>query len=373
MKKAYYLFIIIIILIFDLSLNVAATDDIDFDNLQNDINSELSDIIDKDIKDVLEEIGINSLSFDEIYNISFNNITVFFADTLKDKVVSYFSEFFKLLSVIIICSIISTLFDYESGSIQNSICNIIIILLAVRIISSSVAATVSVLETGGKFILSFAPIYTLLISLAGNTASALTYNTFVIFLGELISSVISFGIADFMGIYYCLGISFSINESINLGRYISVINRLVSTVLGLFASIFTGFLSFKSILSVSLDSVSVKSIRFLISSMIPVVGSSISDAYSSLIGSINLIKSSVALVGIIVIAIINVPIILENLVCYISFSMLAYLSESFSSHRSAEVLRFFACGVRILLLLCLFEMFIVIITIGIMLSVKGGV
>jgi stage III sporulation protein AE len=106
--------------------------------------------------------------------------------------------------------------------------------------------------------------------------------------------------------------------------------------------------------------------------MIPVVGSSISDAYSSLIGSINLIKGSVAFVGIIVIVIINLPIVLENLICYISFSMLSYMAESFITSRTADILRLFAGGIRILLLLCLFEMFVIIITVGVMLSVRGG-
>lgn len=345
---------------------------VDSENIAEDIQQELDNIIDEEISDTLEDIGISDFTPEEIYNISFDNIAKYFSETLKDKAVKCFNSFFSLLSIIMICGIFTSLFSLNSIGFYNVVCSVIITLSAVNLIMSSVTTTVSVLETSGKFALSFAPIYTLLISLSGNTASALTYNTFVVFIGELISSVISFGISDFMGLYYCLGVSFSMNKTANLNRYISIINKVISTVLGFSASVFAGFLSLRSVLSVTLDSVSVKGIRFLISSMIPVVGSSISDAYSSLIGSINLIKGSVAFVGIIVIIIINLPIVLENLICYISFSMLSYMAESFITSRAADILRLFAGGIRILLLLCLFEMFVIIITVGVMLSVRGG-
>ena len=47
---------------------------IDTETLGEDIQNELNDIIDGDVKEVLDEIGITDLSPDEIFNISFENI-----------------------------------------------------------------------------------------------------------------------------------------------------------------------------------------------------------------------------------------------------------------------------------------------------------
>jgi stage III sporulation protein AE len=106
--------------------------------------------------------------------------------------------------------------------------------------------------------------------------------------------------------------------------------------------------------------------------MIPIIGSSISEAYSSLIGSINLIKGSVAIVGILVIIIINIPIIFDVLTYYIIFNLISYVADSLAVKRAADALKCFSSGMRILLLVCIFEMFIVIISTGILLSVKNG-
>lgn len=373
MKKVLCIVLLLQVGLCLFTITAVAVDSGNFDNLGQDIIYDLKKTIDDDTLGILENIGLKDFGFEEIYNISFENITSFFKNTLKDKISVISKAFSELFSVVILAGLVSVVFkEYSDENFTNILCVVIISIMTVNVIEDSLGAVVSVLEISGKFMLCFAPIYTLIISVSGNTATALTYNTFALAIAEIVSTVISSGLTDLIGAFFCLGISFSLNESVNVRRFTGIVNRVYSTVLGLTASIFTGFLSLKNILSVSVDRVSVKSIRYLIGSLIPVVGSSISEAYSSLLGSINLIKSSVAIVGILVIIIVNTPIIVETLAYYLMFNLLEYLSESLQISSVADIFRIFSSGMRILLLLCIFEMFIMIITTGIVLSVKGG-
>ncbi len=373
MKKITLYFIILIFAISVCIAEVSATDEFSYDKLESDTLSSLEDIISSDTLDILAEIGISDFSVEEIYNISFKNITDFFSVTLKDKLKSSLEDYLEIFAVILFSGIISSLLKgYSKDNFIDILIIVTVAVLVVNTINGTVTAVAGTLQASGKFMLGFIPVYTLLISLAGNTATALTYNTFAVFFAELISALFSSGLVDFIGMFFCLGISFSVNETINITRFITAVNKTVNTVLGFSASLFTGFLSLKGVLSYSVDRVSVRSIRYLISSMIPIVGSSISEAYSTLLGSINLIKGSVAIVGILVIVIINTPIILENIACCLVLNLLSYLSDGLSLGRVGDVLRVFSAGIRILLLLCIFETFILIITIGIVLSTKGG-
>lgn len=373
MKKSV-IYILLLLSFFNIFMiaSIGAQED-DTDNLQQEIQQELYSIIDEDVLSALNDIGLDGLSFDDIYNISFESIGNFFADTLTEKLRNSFKSFFEFLCLILLTGILSSVFSGESNEDFIGIISVAVVsLMAVNTVSVTLSAVVSVLEVSGQFMLSFVPIYTLIISLSGNPTSALTYNTFVIAFAEIISSFLTSGITDFLGVFFCLGISFSFNSTVNIGRIISAINKAFSVTVGLLASLFTGFLSIKSILSVSVDSLSVKGIRFLIGSMIPIVGSSISDAYSAFLGSINLIRGSVAVIGILVIAIINIPVIFEALIHYISFSLLGYVADSVSAKRAGDILKCFSCGMRILMLVCIFEMFIMIISTGVLLSVKNG-
>ena len=373
MKKQIFFIVILICTIGFVSLQSNAIEDTNISNIQQEIKDELNSAIDDNVRDILSDIGIDGFDFENVYNVSFSSITDFFSETLKEKIINSFSSFFELLSVILLTGIITCILTGNSEDEFIGIFSMVIVaLLAVNTVSSTLSAVISVLGASEKFMLVFVPVYTLIISLSGNPASALTYNTLVIGFAEVISYFITTGITDFLGLFYCLGISFSFNESINISRIISSVNKIFSIILGLAASLFTGFLSIKSVLSASADSLSVKGIRFLIGSTIPIVGSSISDAYSSFLGSINIIKGSVAFIGIIVIVIINTPIIFETITYYASFCLLTYVAESISAKKAADILKCFSCGMRMLLLVCIFEMFIMIISTGIMLSLKSG-
>lgn len=371
MKKVV-LIIISAIMLFAFSNKSKAVDN--YQMFEESVSDELFSSIDSDVMEILKDMGISEGSLSDVSNFSLKNITRFFSDTLKEKIKKCLKDILLLLSVILVVGSVSSLFlgENNEGMVSMLSC-IVTVLLMVNIIEDSLSAAMSVLRLSGKFMLSFVPVYTMIISFAGNTASALTYNSLVMAFSELLSSFISYFSADLLGVYFCLAISFSINERMNVNRFISAVNKSTSVVLGLISGLFTGFLSVKGILSASLDGVSVKGIKFLISSLIPVVGSAISDAYSSLIGSINLIKSSAAFIAILVILIINLPIILENLIYYISLSLLSNVSDMIGSKKLGETLRCFSCGVRILLLLCVFEMFILIISTGVMLTLKGTV
>lgn len=372
MKRLFYFPFLFFVVLLSLTFSCVALEENDgFSN--ESIKEDLFSSIDYDTLMALEQMGIDRDSFDNIFDVSVSGIIKFFNTTLKDKVKLCISKISSLFGITVVIAAVSMLFvDALSSNAFSLISVVTVCLFSVSAVQSSVSAVLSVIKLSGNFMLSYAPIYTLVVSLAGNPAGALTYNSVALFIAEGISYFVSNIFVDAIGIFFCFSISFMLNESININRFISAVNKGVSITLGLAASVFTGFLSIRSVLGASVDAVTVKSIRFLISSLIPIVGSSISEAYSSLLGSINLIKGSVAVVGILVVLIINLPVIAETMVYYTAFSFFSFTCEGFGAVRCADAFKCFSCGLKTILLLCVFEMFLLIISTGLMLSFKGG-
>ena len=131
-------------------------------------------------------------------------------------------------------------------------------------------------------------------------------------------------------------------------------------------------LSVRGILSATIDSASSKSIKYLIGSLIPVVGSSISDAYSTLLGSINVIRGSVAVAGIIIMLVITVPPVLEGVLYCIAFLTLSYTSEMMELKEISSVLKAFHSALRTVILLNIFQLFILLVSTAIMITARGG-
>lgn len=337
------------------------------------ISDELFSNIDSDTLSVLNELGINDLSFDEIFSVSIYDITKFFSESLADRVKLCVHFFVQLLFFIVINVIVKSFFGFNT---KDNFINIIGIVSVTLIIISKLNSLINILLSSisacGTFIVGFIPIYTILISVSGSPAAAITYNSLTFAFAQGISGFINNIFVKLSGAYFCLSISLCINEYMNVGRLINIVNKSVNFIIGFLACGFTGLLSVKGITSSAVDAASAKSIKFLLSSLIPIVGSSISDAYSSLLGSIGLIKSSVALVGILVVLIISLPALIESSVYCLSLSFLSYACEVFELDGISSAVKVFYSGLKFIVMMNVFEIFILIISTGIMLTVKGA-
>lgn len=367
MKKTICL-IISVLLLFTFSVESSAADE----DIRSRVEESFFGELDGEIGDILEENGIDSLDHGEIFSSGTDNIRDFFSDTLKEKLTADAGWFFLMLCLLMLMSIFSSLYDFSCSNDMFSLFTVLIIsVTTVGKITSFVNCTVSAINLNSKLMLAFVPVFTLLISLSGNPSSALTYNSLVLFFCELMSAFINKIYLGIIGAYFSLSLAFSLNPNVNLNRFVNCVNRCVNLVLGFGASMLTGFLSLKNILAYSTDSLSVKGVKFLISSLIPVIGSSLGDAYSAVLGSINLMKGTLGVIGIFALVLINIPPLCEGVIHYVLMSLLSCVAEMLGLLRVSETLRCFSSCVRILLLVCLFQVFILLISTGIMLSLKG--
>lgn len=334
--------------------------------------SELLDsVIDSDTAEKLEDMGIQNFTSDEIFSISFSEIGEYFSEDLKSKSAEAVSVFFRILCVLIILIVVKA-FIGDYGRSVKIIGMVTVAILSVDVCSKVLDMLLSTMKTGGNFLLSFIPIYTVILSLGGNVSSAVTYNSITFSFAQAISFIINSFSADFTGIFLSLSMAFSLNSTINSNRFISTVNKLVSTVVGFLASGFAAILSVRGVLSATIDSATSKSIKFLIGSLIPIVGSSISDAYTTVLGSINVIKGSVAVAGIVIMLVISVPPVLEGVLYCFSFAVLSYLAEMAELSETISVLRAFQSALRTVILLNIFQFFILIVSTAILITVKGG-
>lgn len=370
--KRIFILIFSIIAIFLFSFTAYCVDTAE--EIKSDISDRFFGSLDSEVNDILEDNGLDTLDSEKIFSSGAENIAKFFSETLKDKLKGAAGWFFLLLCILMILSVVSSAFDFSSsGDGFSLLCVIIICIVTVEKISYFVNCTVSAVMLNGKLMLSFIPVFTLLISLSGNPSGALTYSSFLLFFCELMSAFISELFISLVGMYFALSLSFSFNANVNLNRFVNSVNRVVNLILGFSASMFTGFLSLKNILAYSTDSLSVKGVKFLLGSLVPVIGSSLSEAYSTVLASINLMKGSLGVLGIFAVTLINIPALTEGVIYYVMMALLSCFAEILGLYRASETLRCLSSCVKILLLICLFQVFILIISTGIMLSLKGGV
>ena len=354
MKKLSQYIFTVILLVLSMVIWASATDGIE-KNFE-ETEKELYALIDDDIKSV-----INFDNLESIDSSSIESVSRFFSETLNSKIIA----------VIMLISAFSLTFT--NCNLLDLLSVLSVILLTVSKTSHLINMSLSSVSLCSKFMLGFIPIYAGIIAFSGNTATAVSYNSISLMFAEGLSFFGSAFASKVVGGYYCLTISFAPNENINLNSFVNAFNKFITFSFGILSSLFATFLTIRSVLSSAVDTVSAKGIRLLISSTIPIIGGAISEAFSTLAGSINVLKSSVAVVGIIVLLIIIIPSVTEGFLYYISLNFLSYIGELCNCRRIAELTKALSIGIKFLIMLQILQLFLLIISTALMLTIKSVV
>ena len=329
-------------------------------------------LVDDDTMQTLQDFGLADFSAEDVFDVSWNSIRSFFSDTLHDSLSNQWRSFAQSLSLLLLIVCFKILLPHtDSGDAFDLPALCAVTIQTAAGLHTFVSAAAAVLKTAAVFMQGFIPIYAALLAFSGHAGAALSYQTLCFALAQGISLFASDFCIPLLGLFFCLAISFSLNETIDTPAFLSGVGKASTVVLGLFSGVFAGVLSIRQVLAGAADSVAGKSVRFLVSSLIPVVGSAMSDAYSAVLSSIDLIKGSAVVFAFLVLLVLHLPVLLQLLLGRIGCSVLSSLAQMLGEKRLAVLYQSFAAGVRLLLLLTVFECFLLLITTGLTLQLRG--
>lgn len=359
--KKILIIIISALMIFFFSITVLAQEDF----LENSLDSVLSGI-DDDTKALLEEFGLSNYSYEELYSISVSDIADLIFSIFKGCLKEPLECAIAVVSVSLICSAGSLCINKNNGITQyfEMISVIFISLLIFLKVTACISRTVTSVESLGVLMKLLVPVLAVLASVSGSPTLAISYNAMTVYIAEIITAVCRDFLTPLLITFSCVSVCLSVNSVIKSDSVLNMLKKCINMLLGLAGTIFTGVITMKDILAVGADKVSVKGIKFLIGSSVPVVGNALSEGLSSIIASVSLMKSTVGIIGVIIIIVIVLPVVCELLVWNFSLSFAGYCCEIFLQNKASSLLSSFRFTVSMLLSVLLFTTYILIVSTG---------
>ena len=358
MKKLLLIIIITIISLNVLSINVSAVD-VDINRVWDEVDSQT--------KDYLNELGIDELTFKDLFDLSPTRVIEFIIEISFNSGIQVFQSIIKIIAILFIISI-SSAFLKESDRIHNIICfvGILTVLSLVLVPISRMITDVSTgIKTSMIFVNSYIPVMTAIIIASRNPGLAITYNSFSIFLSSIITSV-----ADKVFLP-CISaiLSFNILSSFSFEnfreRIVAGFRRCIVVILALFSTVYTGLLTTQSILASSSDSIALRGIKFISGAFVPVVGAGVGDALSSVFSSFVIMKNTLGVFVIIVIILINLPVMVELLIWYFSLQLCSVISSMLGINNITDTLDSLSSVISILNIILFFVTFVLVISTGV--------
>lgn len=318
--------------------------------------SNASDTKDESNKETMleqqEEFGVGEFidSAKEYTNDFFNEdeLNDFFNSAIKGevdnssilkKILSLFGQEFvdsiKAVGSILVIIVIHSILKAISESLENeSISKLIYYvqyILIVTIIMSSFSGIVKLVQDTTNNLVGFmnllVPLLIALMLYTGSIATSGVLEPIILFMinfiGNIIQTIIIPGVLIFAG----LVVISKISNNFQIGRLSKFFQSSIIWFLGIVLTIFVGVVSLEGTLSSSVDGITAKTTKAVVSTAIPVVGKILGDAVDTVLGCGIILKNAVGLIGVIVVIAICIAPILKLAILTITYKLLAGICE----------------------------------------------
>ena len=332
----------------------------------------LGDTLPDDIKDSLDSAGIDIADWQSLLSPSPKKLVSMFGDMARGSFSKPIKDMALIAGIVILVGLIK---GTAAENFSEPLNTVIGCAVAITVFASSagvISQGVSAVKATSDFMLALIPVLAGIITAAGNPTLALTYGSFAMAAAQAAAQTAGNVIMPLCGAFSAFGVSVSLSPELKLTKLAEMIKKLAIGVLSFAAAAFSAVLGLKSLLAGSADTLTSKGIKLALSSAVPIVGGALSDAYSSIIGSVALLKSTVGVFGVIAVVLMDLPVILQLTARILLLKLLGVLSSSMGDDASGEVLETLSSALTVINAAIIFTAALFIISTGIVISVKAG-
>ena len=347
-------------------ISYSAEYDIEEKILEESNAKSIFDYLDGESTVILNSFGIDGLNLSEIYSVTPLKLITNIINIFKGKLKKPLKLFFILVFIITFQAITSS-FTCENEEKGELFFQIFILIISIVPCVEIFNIAYSQIYLISDFMIAYVPVYATLLSIAGKFTQSVNFNITVFSLSEIIVSVSKNYLVPVINTLFCFNIASAINPVMPLKNVSKLIKKVLTVALTLISTVFTGVLTIKNIIGANIDAITVKSVKTLSGSFIPIIGSSLGDSLSSVIGSINIINNSIGFLGILILIAIGLPVITELFLWYLCFYVSSVIADSFG-FKSSAVLLSISEILSIVNIIVIFVLLVFIISTGIMLS-----
>lgn len=324
-----------------------------------------------------EDIDINEILNDAIKG-EVDNSTLLkkILNILGKEVTTNIKSLVSILAIILIHSILKSISEsLENNNISKLIYYVQYILIVTVIMSNFTDIIKLVQDTTGNligFMNALVPLLITLMMYTGSITTSSVVEPIILFMINFIGNIIQNLIIPFVLVLTSLVIISKISDKVHIDKLSKFFKSGIVWFLGIILTVFVGVVSLEGTLSSSVDGITAKTTKAVVSSAIPVVGKILGDAVDTVLGCGIVLKNAVGLVGVVIVIGICIMPILKLFVLSVSYKLLSTVVQPIADEKIIDLLEQIGDIFKIFLgILCAIS-FMLIIGTTLVLKISNG-
>lgn len=248
----------------------------------------------------------------------------------------------SILAIVVIHSILKSVSESLENDTISKLIYYVQYILIVTIIMMNFSDIVQVVKDTCNNLVGFMNILIpLLISLmiyTGSIATSGILEPIILFLINFIGNMIQTIIIPIVLIFTSLIVISKISDNVQIDKLSKFLKSGVVWFFGIILTVFVGVISLEGTLSSSVDGITAKTTKAVVSSAVPVVGKILGDAVDTVLGCGIILKNAVGLIGVIVVVGICIMPILKLGILTMAYKLMSAICEPIADKNITSLL-----------------------------------
>lgn len=345
-------------------------------NQFNNSIEEIKSSIDSDTRERMEQLGVSEPDPLKAADISVSDSLGLIGNMIADAAKGPLSACVLLIAVILLASLLES-YTYslryvDTKDVMNVVTSLMVITALVTPVSDLIQSAMDTVKGTASLMLLYAPVMVGILSFSGHVVRSGGYYATVMAASQGVAQLSSAFFAPLLHLFLALSVSSAVSERVKLSGICELLAKLFKWTLTFAMTLFTAILSIQGFAADAADSVASKAVRFTLSSFIPVVGASVSEAYKTIRGSVDLLRSGIGIFVIIAVILTFLPVILRVLLWQLSVMAAKTVAETFDVRSTVTVLGSVSSVLSVLLAVIVTVTTVFLVSSGVLIAAGGG-
>lgn len=333
-------------------------------------------------KQYMEGEFFNNIDIGQVLNdaiqgdIDNNSILKAILSMFGTEFISSIKAIVSILAIIVIHSLLKSISEsLENDSIAKLIYYVQYILIVTIVMSNFAEIITMVKETTINLVAFMNMLVPLLITLMMYTGSITTSGVIepiILFMINFVGNIIQNIILPLVLIFTSLVVLSKLTDKIQISKLSKFLQSGIVWFLGIILTIFVGVVSLEGTMSSSVDGITAKTTKAVVSSAVPVVGKILGDAVDTVLGGGIILKNAIGLVGVIIVIGMCIAPILKLAILCITYKFLATITQPIADSNITGLLEQIGDIFKILLAILASIAFMLIIGTALVLKISNG-
>lgn len=209
---------------------------------------------------------------------------------------------------------------------------------AIKCFSVAMGYGTEVVTAMTDFITKLSPTFMLMMAASGRSISAASFQPVMSGAVYVVSVVIEKCLVPLIAFSSVLSVAGNISDKVQLSGFCKVVKSIAKWLMAAIITIFTGISAIYGFSAPALDAVSGKAVKFAVGSLVPVVGTFLSDTLETVVSGTRLVKNAVGTAGMIVMCGICIIPILKIGVIQLMLKITSAIAEPLTDKRISSMM-----------------------------------